>query len=390
MNICVCIKQVPDTAEAGMDPETGRINRSGLTNILNPLDLNALEEAARLKEKYGGRVTALSMGPAQAETALREALARGADRGVLCTDRRFAGGDTWATSVTLALAVRRLEAEAGKKFDLLICGRQAVDGDTAQVPPELSVSLGIPFVGCVRKIKDVETDRAGNFGFVTAESLIDKGYEILRAPLPAVMTVVKDINVPRLPSFPDWVRAREAVPDHLSSADLDPIGERTGASGSPTRVLRISGVDHAKKTEFLNPDKKGDIRKLISLFTQALGRGGLQNQPASGREPGSGEKDLSVPAAVLPQARVKTERPLVLVLGELATDPATGRTGISAPTLELAAAAAGLARAGNARLGVCFTAAGPGTVNPAEDAPEGEMLLPRKWTGYFLFFLHGP
>ena len=172
MNIVVCIKQVPDTAEVKINPETGTLIREGVPSIINPFDLHAIEAGLFLKEKTGGKVTVLTMGPPQAETALREAIAMGADEGVLLSDRAFAGSDTWATSFTLSKAIAKLGA------DIILCGKQAIDGDTAQVGPETAEFLNIPHISYVRKIEDAANDS------IRVQRLMDEGYDVVESVTP--------------------------------------------------------------------------------------------------------------------------------------------------------------------------------------------------------------
>ncbi len=229
MHIVVCVKHVPDTAEVRIDPERGTLIREGVPSILNPLDAHAVEAAVALREQLPeGRVTALSMGPFQAEAAVRECIARGCDEGILLTDRAFAGADTWATSYTLSCAVRAL-GDVG----LVLCGKQAIDGDTAQVGPELAAHLGWPQVTYARRI------RIGDDGRLTVERLTDYGNETLRVEPPAVVTALKDLNVPRLPSLGSQVRARRTEPARWGPDRIDGNAEEFGLDGSPTRVVRV-------------------------------------------------------------------------------------------------------------------------------------------------------
>jgi electron transfer flavoprotein beta subunit len=227
LRIAVCIKQVPDTTEVRMDPEKGTLVREGVESIVNPFDTYALEEGVRLKEAHGGEVVAVTMGPPQAESALRECVSVGADEAVLVTDRAFAGSDTWATSRTLAAALGKVG------FDLIICGKQAIDGDTAQVGPGIAVHLDLPQATYVRKIREIGDGR------VVVERLLEEGVEVMELPLPALLTVVKEINEPRLPSLKGKMRARKAEVKQITAADLDLPAEALGLDGSPTRVMRI-------------------------------------------------------------------------------------------------------------------------------------------------------
>ena len=233
MNVIVCLKQVPDTAEVRINPETGTLMREGVPAIVNPFDTFAVEEALCLREKFGGAVTVLTMGPPQAAEALREALAMGADRAVLLSDRAFAGSDTWATAYTLSLAIRKMGP-----FDIVLCGKQAIDGDTGQVGPGLAVQLGVPALAYVSRILRVEAAPAP--GLIEVERVLDEGRETLRAALPALLTVVKDINVPRLSTIADIRRAVRMEIPTWRAADLpgaDPA--KLGLDGSPTRVVTI-------------------------------------------------------------------------------------------------------------------------------------------------------
>ncbi len=227
MDIIVCIKQVPGTTQVKINPETGTLIRDGVEAVVNPFDEYAIEEALRIKEKVGGTVRVLTMGPPQAENALRSAVAMGADEGCLVTDRAFAGSDTWATSYTLAAAIRAMES-----YDLIICGKQAIDGDTAQVGPGVAEMLGIPFVSWVRKIEHVDAQ------CVRAERMMEEGYDVVEVPLPGLITVVKEINEPRLASLKGKMRAKKAQFTVLDASKLDVDPSRLGLKGSPTQVLR--------------------------------------------------------------------------------------------------------------------------------------------------------
>ena len=228
MNIAVCVKQVPDASEVKIDPATGTMKREGVPAILNPFDGYAVEEAVRLKEKSGGKVTAVTMGPPQAAEMLRHVVAMGVDDVLLLSDRAFAGADTWATSYTLGLGLKKVEA-----LDLVICGKQAIDGDTAQVGPGVAENLGIPFVAYVRKIIEVSD------GKMKVERLIEDGYEVVEVTLPAVITVVKEINEPRMPSLKGKMKAKGLTINTLDGAALGAIPENIGLAGSPTRVVKV-------------------------------------------------------------------------------------------------------------------------------------------------------
>ena len=225
MKIAVCMKQVPDTTEVRIDPATGTLIREGIPSIINPDDKSGLEAALVLKAQLGAHVTVLSMGPPQADIALREALAMGADAAVLVSDRRFGGADTWATSMTLASALRKLG------FDLIICGRQAIDGDTAQVGPQIAEHLGLPHVSYVS-----ELEAEGHH--ILVKRMFEDGYQRLRVPMPCLITVLKDMNVPRYMSVGGVYDAfRQEIPV-WTVEDLDVDRSQIGLKGSPTRVKK--------------------------------------------------------------------------------------------------------------------------------------------------------
>lgn len=238
MNIIVCIKQVPDTTEIRIDPETNTLIREGVESIINPFDLYAIEEAIRLKEQFGGKVTAISMGPPQVESALRESIAIGIDDIILLTDRKFAGADTWATSITLAKAIEKLGG-----YDVILFGQQAIDGDTAQVGPEVAAHLRIPQTGFVKKIEAVKDDR------IVLQRLMEDGYDRIDMPIPAALTVVKEINEPRLPSLRGKRNAKKAELIIWTADDLGLDEKNIGLNGSPTQVIKIFTPDLQKEGE---------------------------------------------------------------------------------------------------------------------------------------------
>jgi electron transfer flavoprotein beta subunit len=235
MHAVVSIKQVPDTSEVRIDPRTNTMIRSGVPSIVNPDDVHAIEEAMRLKERFGGKVTIVTMGPSQATAALREAISLGADVGILCADRGFAGADTLATSYVIWKAVARLNEE--EPVDIMLAGRQALDGDTGQVPPGVATRLGWPQLTPVLKIEDVDIERK----YIQVERMVDDGREVVRARLPAVVTCTRDLNAPRYATFPNMVRAARYEPviwdkAALGIPDDDP---NIGLKGSPTIVSKV-------------------------------------------------------------------------------------------------------------------------------------------------------
>jgi electron transfer flavoprotein beta subunit len=235
MHAVVTIKQVPDTAEVRIDPRTNTMIRSGVPSIVNPEDVHAIEEAVRLKERFGGRVTVVTMGPPQAVGALREAISLGADVGILCGDSKFAGSDTLATSYVVWKAIVRVNAE--EPIDIMLCGRQALDGDTGQVPPGVATRLGWPQLTSVVSIDDVDFEKRS----IQVQRLVEGGREIVRARLPAVITCTRDLNDPRYAPFPNLVRAARYQPLRWDRVALgiDENDPNIGLRGSPTIVSKV-------------------------------------------------------------------------------------------------------------------------------------------------------
>lgn len=227
MRCVVCIKQVPSTNKVRLDPETNTIIRDGRQSVINPFDMYALEEAVRIKEATKGSVTAISMGIPATERLLRDTMSRGADRAVLLSDRAFAGSDTLATSYVLSLGIKRLGG-----FDLIFCGKMAVDGDTAQIGPELAEALDIPHA----------TEVAGIIGYdghsVTVKRSVENGEEVLKIRLPALLCVVKDINQPRMSSVAGIKYSQASPLEILGAKEIGADEARTGLKGSPTQVVR--------------------------------------------------------------------------------------------------------------------------------------------------------
>lgn len=255
MEIVVCVKQVPDTTEVKIDPVTNTLVRQGVPSIVNPFDVNAVEEAIRLKEKHGGKVTVISMGPPQAKDALKECLAMGADAAILISDRAFGGSDTLATSYTLASAIRKLG-----NVDIVFFGKQAIDGDTAQVGPETAEHLGIAQVTYVAKI-DVEGD------IVRAQREHDDGYEVIEVKLPLAVSVVKSINEPRFPTVKGLMKANRAEIPVWTAGDLVVDENRLGLKGSPTKVLKIFTPTHRTQGVIIQKDT---AREAVAELFQKL------------------------------------------------------------------------------------------------------------------------
>ncbi len=254
MKVIVCIKQVPETTEVKIDSETKTLIREGVPSIINPFDMYAIEEGIRIREKYGGKVTVVSMGPPQVESALRQCIALGVDEVVLISDRIFGGSDTLATSYTLSQAVRKIN-----EFDLIICGKQASDGDTAQVGPGIAQHLNIPFVTYVKKIEQISPDKS----YIRVEKHIDEGYEVIDMPLPSLITVVKEINEPRVESLIGKMKAKKAIIPRWSADDLNVDVSRVGLNGSPTQVITIFTPPPRGKGEIFEGESEVVANKLI-------------------------------------------------------------------------------------------------------------------------------
>ena len=252
MNFVVCIKQVPGTTDIKIDPETNTLVREGVPSIINPFDTYALEEGVRLKERCGGKVTAISMGPPQAEEALRETISLGMDEAILISDRAFAGSDTWATSYVLSRAISKIA-----DYEVIICGRQTLDGDTGQVGPGLSEMLGIPFVSYVSRVEELRE------GYMKVQRMVEEGYETIETGLPAVITVVKEINVPRLPSLRGSMKAKIAQIPVWTADDIGADADKAGLAGSPTRVVKIFFPQRTHQSEMLQGSTEEQVEKLI-------------------------------------------------------------------------------------------------------------------------------
>ena len=225
MKIVVCVKQVPDTTAVKIDPKTGTLIRDGVPSIINPEDKHALEAALQIKDNYGAHVTVISMGPPQAKNALREALCMGADEAILLTDRAFGGADTLATSKTIAAAIRELE------YDIIFAGRQAIDGDTAQVGPEIAEHLNVPQVTYVQDVK-VDED-----GLIVNRALED-GYELIKVKTPVLLTAIEELNHPRYMNVQYIFDTVDKEVEMMTAADIDVPVEELGLKGSPTKVKK--------------------------------------------------------------------------------------------------------------------------------------------------------
>jgi electron transfer flavoprotein beta subunit len=259
MEIVVCVKQVPDTTEVKIDPVTNTLIRQGVPSIVNPFDKNALEAALQLKEKHGGKITVISMGPPQAKDALKECLAMGADAAILISDRAFGGADTLATSYTLASAIKKLGT-----VDIIFCGKQAIDGDTAQVGPETAEHLGIPQVTYVSKL---EVD--GNIAKIEREH--EDGYEIIEVKMPVLVSIIKSLNYePRYPTVKGTMKANRTQIPVWTSEDLTVDVERLGLKGSPTQVRKIFTPPRRTEGVLIQKDTAREaVTELLQKLTDA-------------------------------------------------------------------------------------------------------------------------
>ena len=257
VKIVVCIKQVPEISEIMIDPETHTLIREGVPSIINPFDENAVEEGLKIKEKCSGEVVVITMGPPQAEKALRECLTIGVDEAILISDKTFAGSDTLATAYTLSLAIKRL------KPDLIICGKQAIDGDTAQVGPELAEQLGIPQITYVKKVEIPEDKKS-----IILHRETDDGYEIIQCKLPVLITVLKILNEPRYPSLKGYKAAQNKKIKVIRADDLEANSSMLGADGSPTQVVNIFTPQPHQKGKLVKLEPKDASQEIVNFLQQ--------------------------------------------------------------------------------------------------------------------------
>ena len=253
MKIIVCIKQVPDTNEVKLDPKTGRLIRDGVPSIINHDDKNALEEAIALKDgRDDVTITVVSMGPPQADVALREALAMGADEAILLSDRAFGGSDTWATSYIIAEAIKIVG-----DYDIIFCGRQAIDGDTAQVGPQIAEKLGIPQITYVQDFK-IEGDK------VVCQRALEDGYQVIETTMPCLLTAIKDLNEPRYPSVGGIFDAYEKEIKVWGINEVPIDTTKAGLKGSPTNVFRTFTPEPKGAGVMLEGADKETVKDLIA------------------------------------------------------------------------------------------------------------------------------
>ena len=255
MNIVVCLKQVPDTTAVKIDPKTGTLIRDGVPSIINPEDKHALEAALTIKDNVGGKVTVISMGPPQAKDALREALCMGADEAILVTDRAFAGADTLATSKTLACALKNLE------YDIVFAGRQAIDGDTAQVGPEIAEHLNIPQVTYVQDVK-VEED-----GLLINRALED-GYELIKIQTPVLLTAIKELNEPRYMNVRYIFDTANKEIQLWSADNIEISKDELGLKGSPTKVKKTMTKETKGAGELINEAPQEAVKYVLGKLKE--------------------------------------------------------------------------------------------------------------------------
>jgi electron transfer flavoprotein beta subunit len=255
MKIVVCLKQVPDTTVVKIDPVTGTLIRDGVPSIINPEDKHALEEALRLKDQNGAHVTVITMGPPQASNALREALCMGADEAILITDRAFAGADTLATSKALAGALKKLD------YDIIFAGRQAIDGDTAQVGPEIAEHLNVPQVTYVQSVKEE------NDGLLINRALED-GYELIKVQTPVLLTAIKELNQPRYMHVAHIFATANKEIITWTADDIDVEKEELGLKGSPTKVKKSMTKETKGAGEIINMPVKEAVSHVLGKLKE--------------------------------------------------------------------------------------------------------------------------
>ncbi len=259
MNIIIPIKQVPETSNVKMDEETGTMVREGVESIINPLDLYAIEVGIQLKEEHGGKIITITMGPPSAEKALREAIAMGCDDGVLVSGREFAGSDTRATSYVLAETIKKLG-----DYDLVIAGERATDGDTGQVGPGIASFLDLPLSTYTSKIIEISNKN------IVVERLIEEGYETLKMTLPSLVTVVKEISYPRLPTLRGKQRAKKIDIPIWSKDNLYLDTFKLGLEGSPTRVVKINHPRVTREGTIVKPTDEESLARTVSQMLRFI------------------------------------------------------------------------------------------------------------------------
>jgi electron transfer flavoprotein beta subunit len=239
MHIVVCIKQTPATENVQIDPETGTLKREGMAAAINPFDEYAIEEAVRIKERVGGdsKVSVITMGPPQAENALRDAIGRGCDQAFHLCGREYAGADTWATSYSLFKGIEKIAKEVAP-VDLIVCGKQTNDGDTGHIGPGLAAWFNWPAVAYVKKVEDIKSAGTGQGGQILVHRMMEDGVDVLEMDLPAVIAVVKEINEPRVASLKGKMNAKKAEIPKWDAAATAANPSHVGLKGSPTIVAK--------------------------------------------------------------------------------------------------------------------------------------------------------
>jgi len=261
LHIVACIKQVPDTKVIKMNPKTNTMDRSSAPAILNPYDAHAVEEAVRLKKRYGGTVSVLTMGPPPAVKAIRKCIEIGADEGYMITDRAFAGADTLATSYALTKALEKIGKV--KPIDLVICGKMTIDGDTGQVGPGIARRLDIPPLTSVKKVVEINLEQ----GYAIVHRKLEDGYEVIQSTLPCLLSVEKEINEVPYSPLPNMIRAARYQPHIWSVNDLEDV-DRTllGLKGSPTIVAKVWPPEKPKGGELLQGSPREQTEKVVELL----------------------------------------------------------------------------------------------------------------------------
>ena len=260
MKVVVCIKQVPGiNSKMRIDPDTKTVAWEGEERIINPLDMYALEEGIRIKEQHGGTVAAISMGASQAEEILRESIGMGVEQCFLISDSAFDGSDTLATSYILSKAIEKIE-----QFDLVICGKQTMDGDTGQVGPQVAELLGLPFISYVSHVEEIRE------GYIRVQRMVEDGHQVVEMTLPGVISVVKEINEPRLPSLRGLMQSKKAQIPVWGAQELGVDMDRVGLSGSPTRVVDFSIPERAAGGELLQGSPENQVEQLLERLKEVI------------------------------------------------------------------------------------------------------------------------
>ncbi|SFT24637.1 electron transfer flavoprotein subunit beta/FixA family protein [Paenibacillus sp. BC26] len=263
LHIVACIKQVPDTKIIKMNPKTNTMDRASAPAILNPYDAHAVEEAVRLKQRYGGTVSVLTMGPPPAVKAIRKCIEIGADEGYMISDRAFAGADTLATSYALTKALNKIAKE--KPIDLIICGKMTIDGDTGQVGPGIARRLDIPPLTSVKKIVEIDKEK----GIAILHRKLEDGYEVISSTLPCLFSVEKDINEVPYSTMPNMLRAARYNPYIWSVNELEDVDKaQLGLKGSPTIVSSVWAPQKPQGGQMLDGAAREQVNQLLTVLLE--------------------------------------------------------------------------------------------------------------------------